>query len=93
LRASFDDAARSPRGAITGDAGALDSLTLDIARMATTPPWRVSRYQRGEKGGLSVAVSTYAAIRPSRKFVAAIASIRHFARPPIATSALRGSAR
>ena len=55
-RASFDDAApQPPRPARSlATAGALDSLTLDIARMvdnaAVAELWR--RYQRGEKGGL-----------------------------------------
>jgi len=55
-RASFDDAApQPPRTARSlATAGALDSLTLDIARMvdnaAVAELWR--RYQRGEKGGL-----------------------------------------
>jgi hypothetical protein len=55
-RASFDDAAPQPPPAARSlaNAGALDSLTLDIARMvdnaAVAELWR--RYQRGEKGGL-----------------------------------------
>jgi hypothetical protein len=54
-RASTDDTAQPPRPARSlASAGALDSLTLDIARMvdnaAVTDVW--SRYQRGEKGAL-----------------------------------------
>ncbi|PPD23652.1 MAG: apolipoprotein acyltransferase, partial [Methylocystis sp.] len=55
-RASFDDAAPQPprQARSLATAGALDSLTLDIARMvdnaAVAELWR--RYQRGEKGGL-----------------------------------------
>ncbi|MGE0196840.1 MAG: apolipoprotein acyltransferase, partial [Methylocystis sp.] len=54
-RASLDDAPQQPRAARSlATAGALDSLTLDIARMvdnaAVAELWR--RYQRGEKNGL-----------------------------------------
>ena len=87
-RASRDDAPKAAgqngAGPASSKGGFSTGLTLDIARMvdnaAASDLWR--RYQRGEKGGCSVAVSTpRKAIRPSRKFVAAIASIRRFARP------------
>ncbi|MBI3274875.1 MAG: apolipoprotein acyltransferase, partial [Methylocystis sp.] len=53
-RASRDEAAAPRRSAPSRDAGALDSLTLDIARMvdhaAVVDLWE--RFQRGERGGL-----------------------------------------